>query len=143
MANINNEFYERLLVAKAITVELPMSISNAFTYVQDKKDEETTDLVWLRIAGDNISWHNHLLFITSAVLSIPIQQPYADPFSVTRDVLDLDKKYSEWHTKQWTPYMQNLLVKYKDIYKPRLQSKVQRGCIDVVSCLSQRYNITL
>lgn len=140
----NKEFYERLLVAKAISEVIGNTITEAFQFVQEKEDVKTTDFVWLKIAGNQITWGDHLLYIIIEILDdIKLKQPGYEPFSVTQETLDSDYEYSKWYNEEWKPYLEDLLLKYVDMYAPRLSMKMERGNKNWLQMIEDKYNIKI
>lgn len=137
------EFYERILVAKAIAEVMKLSIIDAFSYVQTKEDAGTTDFVWLKIVGNQVTWGDHLLYVIAEILGLQIKQPGYEPFTVSEETLASDKEYAEWHANKWIPYFQSLLKKYANIYTPKLAMKMERGNKNWIALISNKYDICL
>ena len=135
---MNKEFYERVLVAKYLVEKFAshgkeMSINDAYLYVQQKEDADSVDLVWLSIVGNYVTWKDHLEDVCCKVLDFKICQPGYSPFTVSKQTLESDKNYAEWYYNTWLPYIHGLVNKYLDTMATRLDTKIQRGMVDIVS----------
>lgn len=137
------EFYERILVARYIKEEFKrigkeLSLNDCFYYVTDKGDSSSVDYVWLSIGGDYLTWENHLEDICLKILNVSRMQPGYCPFTVDDETMKFDNNYRNWYYNSWTPYINSLVRKYAKLWEPRLETKIGRGMVDIVSIIKSK-----
>lgn len=136
-------FYERMLVAKFIQEIFrehgnKYTLNECFYYVQTKGDAGSMDLIWFNTVGDYVTWENHLEDICFKALGIKRQQPGYSPFIVSRKIVNRDSKYKMWYEREWIPYINSLVTKYEHLWKPRLETKIGRGMVNVIDVIDER-----
>lgn len=139
----NKEFYERILVAKCLQIEMTAAtegeptLRDAFYYVQAAGDQDTMEYIWFSTVGDYVTWVNHLEYVCFQALGLKMQQPGYSPFMVDLSRIELDKKYLNWYYSEWVYYISNLVDKYRYLWEPRFKAKTIRGAVDIVDIINK------
>lgn len=138
---INKEFYERILVAKFLQIEITsaidieLTIRDAYYYIQTPKDNNTIDYLWFNTLGGYATWENHLEYICFQALEI--QQPGYSPFTVDLSLIETNKEYLNWYYSEWLYYISYLVHKYKYLWQPKLKSKTVEGMVDIIEIINK------
>lgn len=138
-------FFERIVVAKFFQLKYKelgkeRTLSEVFNFFKVPMDEGLDDYIWFMVTSDYLIWEEHLEEICFKVLGVNKAQPKCSPLMVSDIVLKTDEWYSKWYYGLWVPYFKDLIVKYRYLWEPRMESKINRGDVDIIEYIDLYLN---